>query len=279
MGWLRLVGSLKLKLEVSFAREPCKRDDDLRKRPIMLRSLLIVAIPFIQPLLPLPLRAHTHTGWARRNEKWGAEFTTNMSKETCIYFTTNFTWWYTYHKRPIFNPSSPLPLRARTHTQAEREEMEKEVRVLRRSAGSGTVEVQHVCNTLRTFLYFWSATHVKCNTLQHTAQSGAVRAQVHWKCNTLQHTAHSVLIFEVQHIWSATLCNTPRTAGQCGLRYIESATRCNTPRTLFFILQVQRIWSATLCNTMRTAVRRSAGSGMFEEWSVLLGQISLNASF
>jgi len=44
MGWLRLVGSLKIM--VSFAKEPYNRDDILQKRPIILRSLLIVAGPF-----------------------------------------------------------------------------------------------------------------------------------------------------------------------------------------------------------------------------------------
>ena len=43
MGWLRLIGSLKLK--VSFAKEPYKIDYILHKRPIILRSLLIVATP------------------------------------------------------------------------------------------------------------------------------------------------------------------------------------------------------------------------------------------
>ena len=43
MGWLRLVGPLKLR--VSFAKEPCKRDYILQKRPINLRSLHIVATP------------------------------------------------------------------------------------------------------------------------------------------------------------------------------------------------------------------------------------------
>jgi len=43
MGWLRFVSSLKL--QVSFAKEPYKRDDILQKRPIILRSLLIVATP------------------------------------------------------------------------------------------------------------------------------------------------------------------------------------------------------------------------------------------
>ena len=41
MGWLRLVGSIKL--YVFFAKEPYKRDYILQKRPIILSSLLIVA--------------------------------------------------------------------------------------------------------------------------------------------------------------------------------------------------------------------------------------------
>ena len=44
MGWLRLVGSLKL--YVSFAKEPYQRDYILQKRPIILRSLLSVATPY-----------------------------------------------------------------------------------------------------------------------------------------------------------------------------------------------------------------------------------------
>ena len=46
MGWLlRLVGSLKL--QVSFAKEPSKREDILQKRPIILRSLPILATPYL----------------------------------------------------------------------------------------------------------------------------------------------------------------------------------------------------------------------------------------
>ena len=44
MGWLRLVGTLKL--HVSFAKEPYTRDDILQKRPLILRSLIIVATPY-----------------------------------------------------------------------------------------------------------------------------------------------------------------------------------------------------------------------------------------
>jgi len=43
MGWLRLVGSIKL--QVSFAKEPYKRDDILQKRPVILSILLTVATP------------------------------------------------------------------------------------------------------------------------------------------------------------------------------------------------------------------------------------------
>jgi len=45
MGWLVLAGFLKS--YVSFAKEPYKRDDILQKRPMILRSLLIVAIPYL----------------------------------------------------------------------------------------------------------------------------------------------------------------------------------------------------------------------------------------
>jgi len=44
MGWLWLVGSIKL--QVSFAKEPCKRDYIPQKRLIILRSLLIIATPY-----------------------------------------------------------------------------------------------------------------------------------------------------------------------------------------------------------------------------------------
>jgi len=49
MGGLRLVGSLKL--QVSVAKEPYKRDDILQKRPLILRSLLIVATPYSVAIL------------------------------------------------------------------------------------------------------------------------------------------------------------------------------------------------------------------------------------
>ena len=44
MGWLRIVGSLKL--QVSFAKEPYKRDNILQERSVILWSLLVVATPY-----------------------------------------------------------------------------------------------------------------------------------------------------------------------------------------------------------------------------------------
>ena len=44
MGWLRLVGSINL--QVSFAKEPYKRDDILQKRPVNSSILLTVATPY-----------------------------------------------------------------------------------------------------------------------------------------------------------------------------------------------------------------------------------------
>jgi len=57
MGWLWLVGSLKL--YVSFAKDPYKRDNILQKKPIILRSLLIVATPYDRGLLDQTVYACT----------------------------------------------------------------------------------------------------------------------------------------------------------------------------------------------------------------------------
>ena len=47
MGWLWLVGSIKL--QDSFAKETYKRDAILQKRPIILSILLTVATPYATP--------------------------------------------------------------------------------------------------------------------------------------------------------------------------------------------------------------------------------------
>ena len=59
MGWLRLVGSLKL--YVSFAKEPYKIDCILQQRPIILRSLLIVATQYQKTALYIFQTSSTST--------------------------------------------------------------------------------------------------------------------------------------------------------------------------------------------------------------------------
>ena len=47
MGWLRSVGSIKS--QVSFAKEPYKRDNILQKRPVIWSILLTLATPYEAP--------------------------------------------------------------------------------------------------------------------------------------------------------------------------------------------------------------------------------------
>jgi len=69
MGWLRLVGSLKL--QVSFAKDPYKRDDILQKRSIILRSLLIEATPYVLIIsyIYAEIRIHTYTQGSSTGDK------------------------------------------------------------------------------------------------------------------------------------------------------------------------------------------------------------------
>jgi len=63
MWWLRWVGSWKL--QVSFAKDPYRRDDILQKRHIILRGLLIEATTYsyVTPYKATrPIRDSTHTG-------------------------------------------------------------------------------------------------------------------------------------------------------------------------------------------------------------------------
>jgi len=63
MGWQQLAGSLKLL--VFFAKESYKRDYILQNRPVILRSLLIVATPYhlmrqTKRITPLQLLSHSY---------------------------------------------------------------------------------------------------------------------------------------------------------------------------------------------------------------------------
>ena len=76
VGWLWLVGTIKL--QVSFAKEPYKRDDILQKSPKIWSILLIVATPYIcVSWCPYILRARVANifvcvcVWERKREREG----------------------------------------------------------------------------------------------------------------------------------------------------------------------------------------------------------------
>ena len=78
MRWLRLVGSLQT--YVSFAKEPYKRDHILQKRPVFLRSLLIIATPYHNNMRYKPI-------WMNMN-KWYTILHCNTLQHTATYCNT-----------------------------------------------------------------------------------------------------------------------------------------------------------------------------------------------
>ena len=88
MRWLRLVGSLKF--QVTFAKEPYKRDDILQKRPIILRSLRIVSTPYE--------KISTHIWW--EDFDFDLLSSTNQDFDACIMGRRIYT--YALSKRFCF---------------------------------------------------------------------------------------------------------------------------------------------------------------------------------
>jgi len=86
MGWLQLVGSIKL--YVSFAKEPYKRDDILQKRPVILSILLTVAIPY--DMTPTQQRVCLTYTYIYRHMTW------YLRSRECLSRTHIFTWHDTY---------------------------------------------------------------------------------------------------------------------------------------------------------------------------------------
>jgi len=89
MGWLRLVGSLKL--QVSLVNEPYQRDNILQKRPMILRSLLIVASSYPCPTWRRNNKYHT-LGWLRSVESIKLQV---PFAKYCLFYRVLL------HKRPI----------------------------------------------------------------------------------------------------------------------------------------------------------------------------------
>jgi len=149
MGWLRLVGSLKI--QVSFAKEPYKRDDILQKRLIISRSLLIVATPY----------AYTYM--------YVCEASVYVMRMThphvrpyayCIYMRT--------HCRTLQHTAT-YHIYVRTHSNT-----------LQHAATRRNTQEPSTCTSRCIHM------RIRCNTLQ---LSGTYHVYMKTHCNTLQHTA------------------------------------------------------------------------------------------
>jgi len=91
MGWLRLVGSLKL--NVSFAKEPYKRDYILQQRPMIVRSLLIVATPYlgITPVMSDTYESNHTCEWVTSHVRMSQHYSRHHSWVRHIWVTSH-TW-------------------------------------------------------------------------------------------------------------------------------------------------------------------------------------------
>jgi len=95
MGWLRLVGSIKI--WVSFAKETYKRDDILQNRPMIVSILLTVATPLasesscLGKTIQTPMRQEKETyNFAKQTnnfkEPTNRSHTIGVSNESCARF-------------------------------------------------------------------------------------------------------------------------------------------------------------------------------------------------
>jgi len=107
MRWLRLVGSLKL--YVSFAKYRLLYRALLQKRPMILRSLLIVATPYLHLTHSYPCHnsfIHTNTCYTTPSEVWHNSFIFLYMYPTC-----DLTHSYPYHNSSIHtNTCDTTPL-------------------------------------------------------------------------------------------------------------------------------------------------------------------------
>jgi len=155
MGWLRLVGSLKL--QVSFAEYRLFYRALLQKRPAILSSLLIVATPYLYT------RSANCTTLGHTAAPCNTMQHTATRCRTCI--TCNILQHTATHCNTLQHTATHCNTLQHTSTCAIAQ-IYRSVNLYTHSANCTTL--QHI------------ATH--CNTLQHTATP----------CNTLQHPATHV---------------------------------------------------------------------------------------
>ena len=191
MEWLRLVGSLKL--YVSFAEYRLFYRALLQKRPIILRSLLIVATPY-----------HVYAWVVSR--LWTSNVTHQWGGHTHERVMTEANHWArgtTPHCNTLQHTATRCNTLQHAATRCNTLQYESCLRrEIERGPGSW-----HPTGAPRA-----RTTH--CNTLQHAATS----------CNTMQLAATCCNM--LQH--AATHCNTLHHAASCCITLQHAATRCNT---------------------------------------------------
>jgi len=97
MGWLRLGGSLKL--QVSFAKEPNKRDCILPKRHVILRSLLIALTPHVHTCTMVSI-------WMQRATRLSIHIHGETVQHTALHRNTDTIYIHVYFYRHIYGVAS-----------------------------------------------------------------------------------------------------------------------------------------------------------------------------
>jgi len=97
MRWLRLVGSWKL--QVSFAKEPNKRECILRKRHVIVRSLLIVANPYVRTCRMVSV-------WMQRATRLSTHIHGDTVQHTALHRNTDTIYIYVYVYTHIYGVAS-----------------------------------------------------------------------------------------------------------------------------------------------------------------------------
>jgi len=182
MGWLRLVGSLKL--YVSFAIEPYKRDYILQKRPMILRSLLIVATPYH---LEIPSHIYRYILYIHTRTHIYAHIYTYTQVYT-------YTYIHTQHKR--------IYIYVHKHTNA-RKHAQTHHCISKKKSISSHLAIQHVIirvvHHIHTCIY--TDTHMCIYTYVHANAGISIYAQIHRYKNKYIHVFIHVFIHMRVHIF------------------------------------------------------------------------------
>jgi len=198
MGWLRLVGSSIL--QVSFAKEPYKRDDILQKRPMILRSLLIVATPYQQIHFPRnhPRDAHMHA-----NNQITSLISANTFSETRISYTHEYISCFKCRYIPFFFYFFYLS------GMSSRGGCNQEKNTCTQIPQSPDFYQQKPCSIRQSFVYICLHIHIYWRyrfSLNHSGIGGRIletntRTQIIKSCLFYQHTPFLICLYIYIYIY------------------------------------------------------------------------------